>query len=211
MSESGTDDLDEDHANDSDDEGDDSDGDDSEAPSSDRQIRSPVLVWFAMPLWRLWLFTLVGGWVFQVYWFYRSWAAYRASWGYSKREQWLAVHARTGFRISPGWRAFLQFYSYALLVAVRREARLNGIRSMGPPALFFVIQAVALFAGLNNVVWLEVALLSLVFLPAQLTVNRLSDSLSQGRRREPVRGLEIASALVGAYLTWFQYTRVGHP
>src|SRR6478736_1970930 len=206
MSESDTDDRAEAHANrvDSD--------DDSAAKSSDlRELSSPVLVWFAMPLWRLWLFSLVGGLVFHIYWMYRSWAAYRASWGYSKRKQWLAVHERTGFQVSPGWRAIAQVYSYPLLVAIRREARLKGIRGMGPPALWFGIQMLATSAALNNLVWLELSLFSLVFLPAQWTVNRLAESSPQGHRREPVRGLELVCVLVGAYLIWRQNTQGGHP
>jgi len=60
MSENDTDDGAEDHANGVEDEGDDGTKDDSAAKSRDLlELSSPILVWFAMPLWRLWLFSLV--------------------------------------------------------------------------------------------------------------------------------------------------------
>jgi hypothetical protein len=168
-------------------------------------------VWFAMPLWRLWLFTLLGGGLFQIYWLYCGWAAYRRSWGYSKQQQWRSVYLQTGYRVSPFWRAVLQVHSYALLAAIWREARVAGIRRMGSPGLWFVMQMLTLVVGVSMTkVWWSTGVLSLTFLPAQATVNRLSDAQGGARAREPMAAGELVCLLVGAALVWAQVVKGLH-
>jgi hypothetical protein len=80
-----------------------SDEDDPEDADSgdDEDALAPPAVWYTVPLLRLWLFSLVGGGLYQSYWMYRMWSAYRQSLGYSEHRRWRARHEANGFRISP--------------------------------------------------------------------------------------------------------------
>ena len=153
-------------------------------------------VWYAVPTWRLWLFSLVGGAVYQAYWMYRCWHAFRASMGYSERARWLARYQQNGFRPSAFWRAALFLYSYCWLAVVRREARSCGVKGFGPPWLWFGLQLFSLSLPWG---W-NLLGLSLAFLPVQLTMNRLHDQLSGNRAREPVTASELCWLALGLLL-----------
>ena len=174
--------------------------DDVEAGGDDDELETPA-VWYRLPLWRLWLFSLLGGWWYQIHWMYSSWRAYRASLGYSRQVKWRAIHAQTGALPSPFWRALLLVYSYNLLLTIRREARLAGVSGFGEPALWFGLQLVAgsLPAFRVSAPWIQL-LLSIIFLPAQATVNRIADRQSGERRREPISVGELLSVAVGLLL-----------
>ena len=46
----------------------------------------PAVRWFpAMPVAKLVVFGVVGGWLYLAYWMYENWKAYRAAWGYSSK------------------------------------------------------------------------------------------------------------------------------
>lgn len=163
-----------------------------------QETDAPPAVWFALPIWRLWLFSLLGGGLYQAYWMYRSWRAFRASDGYSRHALWQARHAANGFRVSAFWRAATVFYSYCFLVVVEREARRAQVSGFGPPWLWFALQLAAITVlpfGWNLVA------LSLAFVPAQLTVNRLHDKLNESRKREPIRAAELCWLAAGLATT----------
>jgi hypothetical protein len=168
-------------------EGDDASGNENEG---DGELAS---VWYAIPVWRLWLFSLLGGAVYQMYWMYRSWRAFRQSMGYSEQARWLARYERNGFRPSPFWRAALGVYSYCWLVVVRREARLSGVTSFGPPGLWFACQLSGLWLPLG---WSLIGV-SIAFVPAQLAVNRMHDSLGANQAREAVTAAELVWLALG--------------
>jgi hypothetical protein len=143
-----------------------------QAPASEDAPENELpVVWYAIPAWRLWLFSLVGGAVYQAYWMYRCWLAFRVSMGYSQRERWLARYQHNGFRASPFWRAALFLYSYCWLAVARREAQLSGVKGFGPPWPWFALQLLSLSLPFG---W-NLLGLSLAFLPAQLAVNRMHD------------------------------------
>lgn len=167
---------------------------------------SPTAVWYAVPLWRLWLLSLLGGGLYQGYWMYRCWRAFRASHGYSRHALWQARYEATGFRVSPFWRAALSLYTYCFLLVVQREARLARVTGFGPPALWFGVQLAALTA--LPLGWNLLAL-SLAFLPAQAVVNRLHDELHPERSREPVSGAELCWLAVGLLVTLWAARTVG--
>src|SRR5689334_8337490 len=77
--------------------------DSDDAPSSGE----PPQHWYTVSLARVLVGTLVGGWLYQTYWMFHWWSAYRQSEGYSRAPFWRAVRERTGFQINPTWRALL--------------------------------------------------------------------------------------------------------
>ncbi|HEY3498642.1 MAG TPA: hypothetical protein VGK73_28320 [Polyangiaceae bacterium] len=167
-----------------------------EEPSSEDAPRE----WFyPNHLAKLILFGLVGGAPFFVYWAYRSWKAYAANAGYSRRAFWRSVRARTGYRPSPFWRALLlQWYFLCLFPAVDRECRARGVR--GVPVVEFLALGFSLLAVVSG--WstglLEQGLFSPVWaiVPVQLGVNRLHQA--EGRRiRLRTNGWEVAWVLLG--------------
>jgi hypothetical protein len=167
------------------------------AADDDEEGTAAPVVWFAIPVWRLWLFSLFGGSVYQMYWMYRCWRAFRASMGYSRHERWHARYERNRFRASPFWRAVLQLYTYCWMLVVRREALRYGVPSFGPPWLWFALQLAAI--TLLPFGWNLLAL-SLAFLPAQLAVNRMQDKLEGSRVREPVTAAELCWLAVGVFI-----------
>lgn len=172
-------------------------GDETEqALDADEPARA---VWFAIPLRRLFLFTLLGGWFYAVYWMYRSWLAYRASWGYSRQREWREIYERTGFRVSPFCRAALGAYCYGLLVALRREARAAGIKVWIWPWPTFALGALA--SSLTDP-WLQRGLMAVLFLPAQAAANRLQERTSASQTTEPVAGGDILWILIGLCSAW---------
>lgn len=194
---------------DEDDAFDDGDELDDEADDEAPELEA---VWYRLPVWRLWLFTLLGGWLYQVHYIYCAWCAYRASMGYSRQLEWRAVHRRTGFRVSPFWRALVSVYSYALLVVIWREARLCGVRRVGWPGLWSVAHwASVVLLAWSPKWWLTLPFLSVVFLPAQATINALADQQQGDRRREPVTGSEVIILLLGAALTAWSFTQGARP
>jgi hypothetical protein len=181
-------------------------GDDQEADvdadsEADEGVADPVTPrWYAISVWRLLVLSLLGGWFYQTYWMYRSWQAYRASWGYSRAPEWHAVYERTGFRISPFWRAFLGVYCYGLFVAVKREALAVGLKSLIAPWLLFAVWCIGSFIGSLFDPWLVKGAIGLVFLPAQLTVNRINERVTGSKLREPMSSGELTAAFVGAVM-----------
>ncbi|RYZ02262.1 MAG: hypothetical protein EOO73_32600 [Myxococcales bacterium] len=177
---------------------DDEDGEDSVPPA----------VWYTVPLWRVWLFSLLGGALYQSYWMYRTWGAYRQSLGYSEHQRWRARQAANGFRVSAFWRAALFLYSYGLLVFVQREGRRAGVPGPGPAWLWFGLHVTALVVlpfGLNLLA------LSVVFLPAQLTVNRLHERSGGSPEREPVTAAEACWVAAGLLALWTVLNAQGVP
>jgi hypothetical protein len=153
--------------------------------------------WYAIPVWRLVVLSLLGGWFYQTHWMYRSWQAYRASWGYSRAPEWRVVYERTGFRVSPFWRAILGVYCYGLLVAMRREARVLGLKSwIAPWPMFAAWCACSMLGPWLDAWWFRVSS-ALLFVPAQLTVNRLGERVTGSKLREPPSHGEVVAALAG--------------
>lgn len=166
----------------------------------------PSIVWHAMPVWRLFVFALVGGAPYFIYWMYRAWSAYRASWGYSRAEEWQAVYRRTGFRVSPAWRAILMIHCYCLFAAVKREAAMAGVRAGLRPWSMFATVWLACWLGLGGSLLglaLQHLLLALVIVPAQAAINRLSERAGEGAGDEPVTGAEVVWLVIGVLLTWW--------
>lgn len=170
-----------------------SEGDEDEGELGDGEIAPR---WYCVPVWRLWLFTLLGGWLYQVRYQYCAWRAYRRSFGYSRQREWQAVKQRTGFRVSPFWRAVLGIYVYALLVVVWREARLAGVRRFGLPVIWASMHVAAVVLSWFPVLWTQL-ILSLALLPLQATVNAIADKASGQRHREPVEQPDLIVLLVG--------------
>lgn len=166
--------------------------DDEEEPG-DSEI-APV--WYCVPIWRLWLFALLGGWLYQARYQYCAWRAYRRSFGYSRQREWVAVYQRTGFRVSPFWRAVLGIYFYALVVVVWREAKLAGVRRWGPPFVLAGAQLAAVLLSSLPLLWTQL-LLSFVLLPFQVTVNGVADKTYGNRQREPVAQADFIVLLLG--------------
>jgi hypothetical protein len=180
--------------------------DESSTPNAEDDVDGPTAVWYAVPAARLFVFALVGGAPYLVYWMYRAWVAYRESWGYSRSDEWQAVHARTGFRISPAWRALLVLHCYCLFATIAREAAAARTRAWGRPWLLFALVWLAFTAGLFGVlpgIALQHLLLALAFLPAQLAVNRLSELAYDSARYEPVSAAEILWLSIGVLQTWW--------
>jgi hypothetical protein len=76
-------------------------------------------------------------------------------------------------------------------VAIRREARAAGVRGMRHPGWWFAMQMLSMFVYLSMAkTWWDLGLLSVTFLPAQATVNRLSDAHYGDRMREPMSSTE---------------------
>jgi len=168
-------------------------------------------VWYCVPVWRLWLFGFLGGWLYQARYMYCAWSAYRASFGYSRQAEWREVYERTGYRVNPLWRAGVFIYSYTLFVVIWREARLAGVRRWGTPALWAAIQCGGVvLAMIRHTSLLHNQLLSsLVLLPAQATVNAIADKTEGARRREPITATEILALLIGALLSASAYFQAG--
>jgi hypothetical protein len=174
----------------------DDEGESEDAAADDQDGLAAPTVWFAIPVWRLWLFSLLGGTVYQMYWMYRCWQAFRASMGYSAQERWQERYENNRFRASPFWRAALLLYTYCWMLVVRREALRNRVASFGPPWLWFALQLAAITVlpfGWNLLG------LSLAFLPAQLAVNRMHDKLYANRVREPITAAELCWLAAGAF------------
>jgi hypothetical protein len=175
-------------------------GEDSATAVGEGTTDAPTVVWYAVPIWRFVVFVLVGGAPYAMYWMYRAWVAYRVSWGYSRWEQWRNVYARTGFRVSPAWRAFLLLHSYCLFTTVQREASLAGVRASVRPWPMFALVCLAFMTGLLAMVPPLAAqhlLLALAFLPAQIAINRLSARAYDSARYEPVGAAEILWVSLG--------------
>jgi hypothetical protein len=175
------------------------DAPDSE-PDDEGAERATTPHWFAIPVWRLLVLSLLGGWFYQTYWMYRSWQAYRASWGYSRASEWHAVYERTGFRVSPFWRAFTGLYCYGLFVAAKREARVLGLQSWIAPWPMLAVWCVGSFLVSRIGPWPFQVVTALVFLPAQMAVNRISDRVTGSNVREPTSGGELMAAIAGALM-----------
>jgi hypothetical protein len=187
------------------------DGDDSDEDEQSEPFEADISpVWCRVPLWRVFLFSLLGGWVYQARYMYGAWGAYQASMGYSRQAQWQAVYQRTGFRVSPFWRAVLFVYAYALFIVIWREAKRAGSRSLGTPALWAGPHLLAGILPMFHVPlhWPRL-LLSLTLLPVQMTVNSLGDKTAGDCRREPITGGEIVAVIVGALLTILALNRMG--
>jgi hypothetical protein len=177
---------------------------DEEQETGDEAEEDPPVTWFyPMPISKLVLFGVLGSFWFCMYWMYRCWHAYRAAWGYSKRDFWRKVHAATGFEISPFWRAALAGgYCFALYPAVQRESKAARLRGLGAPiVLAFLFNALVFAASsddpftrlLYTPVW--------AILPAQLAINRLN-----ARSGVPIgfrtSAGELAFVALGAFLTY---------
>jgi hypothetical protein len=174
---------------------------DAAASEADDGIADPITPrWYAIPVWRLLLLSLLGGWFYQTYWMYRSWQAYRASWGYSRAQEWHAVCERTGFRVSPFWRALLGIYCHGLFVAVRREARVLGLKSWIAPWPMLAAWCGASLAGSLFEPWPFKGAMGLVFLPVQLAVNRINERVTGSKQRDPISSGELAAAVFGAVM-----------
>lgn len=173
----------------------------------DGMVEPPAPRWYAIPAWRLVALSLLGGWFYQTYWMFRSWQAYRLSWGYSRAPEWHAVYERTGFRVSPFWRAVLGLYCYGLFVAVRREARVLGLKSWIAPWPMFAVWCLGSVFGELLDPWPFRALLALWFVPTQLAVNRLNQRVTGSTLREPMSSGELASALAGAVVLVLEFAR----
>lgn len=166
----------------------------------DDEEEAPSAVWYAVPLWRLWLFSLLGGLPYQGYWAYRSWCAFRVSEGYSRHALWRARYRANGFRVSPFWRALLGVYTYCFMLVVRREARLARVSGFGPPWVWFAAQLSALtFLPLE---WGLLAL-SLAFVPVQSVVNRIHDRVEGTRTRARLSAAELCWLALG--LLWTRW------
>jgi hypothetical protein len=169
------------------------------------ETRAPAY-WYAIPLWRLFLFSLLGGSVYQFHFTYRAWQAHRESFGYSAEPRWRARYEATGFRVSPFWRAALTVHNYSWLLVVGREARRRGVPGFGPAGLWFLLQLAALVffpPGWN------ILALSLALLPAQLTVNRLHDKTTGSRARAPISAAELCWLAMGVYASWTALQSLG--
>jgi hypothetical protein len=191
--EDGVDDVDED---------DDANEDDRTEQETETDRDEQPRVWFyPMPLGKFVLFGVIGSTWFCVYWMYRCWRAYRDAWGYSKRDFWERVHAKTGFRISPFWRSVLSgSYCFALFPAVQRESKAARLPGLGAPIVLAL-----LFNFLGLVVMNAEALTRLLFtpawaiLPVQLTINRLNTRA----------GLPIASRSSAAEIAFVVFGALG--
>lgn len=162
--------------------------------------------WYAIPVWRLFLFSLLGGNIYLLHYMYRSWQAHRRSFGYSAQAVWRARYDATGFQVSPFWRAALLVYSYSWLSVVRREALRERVPGFGPAGPWFALQLTALsFLPMG---W-NILALSVVFLPAQLTVNRLHDRAHGEKWREPITAGELCWLGLGVVAMLFALKNVG--
>jgi hypothetical protein len=178
-----------------------SDEADDDVPEDDDEHEgsAPPVFWHTVPLWRLGLFSFLGGPLYQSYWMYRAWGAYRLSWGYSERIRWEARYEANGFRVSAFWRAALFPYSYCLLVVVGREARLTGVTGLGPAWLWSGLHLVALMALPSGPSLLA---LSFVFLPAQSVMNRLHERRGGDPERPGVTAGELCWLGAGFLALW---------
>ncbi|HKY38902.1 MAG TPA: hypothetical protein VJN18_23345 [Polyangiaceae bacterium] len=116
---------------------------------------------------------------------------------------WRSVHERTGYRISPLWRALLGIpYAYCVFPAVAREARKARVRKLGSPVMMAVAYnasaACAVFFGGPTSLLLERVLQAAILGAAQLAVNRLSDHASGTRQRAGVTTGETLCLIAGA-------------
>lgn len=171
-----------------------------ESNDEDASSYSSLPYFYAVPLWRVALFGLLGSNAYVLYWSYRCWLEYRQAWGYSREPFWRKVHGRTGYRISPFWRAALaSLYAFALFPAVDRECRKQGVQGLGAPiVLALLLGMLTLFAGkwLIGPVW--------VLLPVQTAINRLN----RDSRPPPITAGEILSVCLGLLLQLLQTLRV---
>ena len=159
---------------------------------------------FPMPVSRLIVFGLLGGWLYGVFWFYKNWQAYRRAWGYSSEPFWRDVHAATGYRISASWRALLSgFYCLSLFPAVQRECKANRVAGLGAPfvlaasmmllAIFGALYPTRFVVGLIGQAW--------ALVPVQLAINRLNRHVERPLHVR-IGAVEAALVVLGAIGTW---------
>jgi hypothetical protein len=157
---------------------------------------------FPASVTRVALFSLIGSWFYAGYWMYRAWAAYRRAWGYSREPFWRKVHARTGYRVSPVWRAILgSAYCFALFPAVDRECRAAGVPGLRAPLLLALVFSAVRVFGDSESLWLRLASSPVwALVPAQLAINRLNTA---GKRASffGIEAAEWAWLGVGAMVT----------
>jgi hypothetical protein len=175
---------------------------DDDSPSDPtNELGASPRAWHAIPVWRLVVFATLGGGLYQAYWAYRCWQAYRASWGYSREPFWREVHAQSGYRPSAFWRGVLtSAYCYCLFPAVAREARAEGTTALpGPIALALAFGVVV---GLSAFVLGPWSLLqALLLVPAQRSMNALSDHERGDAARTPVTAAELLCLMLGSAFT----------
>jgi hypothetical protein len=168
-----------------------------------------VAEWHAMPGTRVLLGVFVGGWLYQTYWMYCWWQYYRHSQGYARAAFWRAVYRRTGYQVSPFWRACFGYgYVLCLFTAVAREAKLAKVPSLGAPLLLTLVYNIstlgAMLAGSTGLL-VERAILALLFLGTQLTVNRLNQRSANPRPPSRATSSEVVCLIAGGSTTlwWF--------
>jgi hypothetical protein len=172
--------------------------------ASEESVEAPASWFYPNHIGKLVVFGLVGGYLFCAFWAYRSWQAYAANAGYSRRTFWNDVRRATGYRPSPFWRAvLLPYYQLCLFPAVNRECRVRGVRGVPAAELLALAFAVLARFGDQSTEFVERALLSPVWavVPVQLAVNRLHRA--EGRRlRLETDGWELLWVLVGLLALW---------
>lgn len=158
---------------------------------------------YSVPLTKLLLLGFAGGGIYQMYWMYRCWRAYRDHDGYSRAQFWRRVRKRTGYRPSPVWRALLcNSYCVALFPAVHRECVSNGAKGLRFPVPLALAYG-ALGAPMLLGSWHFAALAAALLLPVQAAINRLNSEF-QHKPRWALTGGEILALLVGAFVYWRQ-------
>lgn len=145
------------------------------------------------------LFGVLGGWPYALYWSYQNWALYRKAWGYSRAPFWRDVHERTGYRVSPLFRALLSTYHLCLFPAVNRECRALGLRGLATPVLLALgYEVLTLARNLCEPAWRVVVSGAWPLLLVQLAINRMNPRVPGFRVTLP----ELAFVLLGGLVTW---------
>lgn len=167
--------------------------------------------WYAVSGTRVLLAAFFGGWLYQTYWMYRWWQCYRRSRGYARAPFWAAVQARTGYQVSPLWRALLGFwYVFCLFPAVAREARRAKLRGFGAPivvAFLYGLGGSGLALAGQSGFLLERVIQALVLFSAQLTINRLNERCAQPRAFASPTAGEVICVLAGVVVSLLQLAR----
>jgi len=154
--------------------------------------------YFAVPTWRLILFSILSLGLYEIYWFYKNWEVFKE---------------KANPAISPFWRSVMpQFFCHGLFAQILYSARLRGYKTNYYPWLLYFIYVFTIIIGRAenpdpsvSLIFLVIALLSFIpLLVVQQAIIYNNQSLGLEKTKK-INASEIIITLVGLALLVFSF------